>query len=114
MPLLRQATALQFVEACEHDVGEAAFQERLSWRTEPAAALFDWLAAHPPLQRLSIEPLDTSAAIDGPRPSVFDSYRSAALLARLARRRPNLQLRCSALAGDFSDPMMHQLASDAD
>lgn len=87
--MLRQAVALEFVEACETD------NRHVDWRSAAADAFFDWLAKHPSLQRVSFD--------DGhqDRPSLFDSRILAAKLVRLGRRRPGLLVRVADHACEF-------------
>ncbi len=58
----------------------------VSGHSPAAAAFFDWLAHHPPLQRLSIENMDSSKLVA--LGSFFVQF------AQLGRRRPSLNVHC--------------------
>lgn len=91
---LRQATALEYVEATEAD------PRLVDWRAPATAAFFDWLGQHGSLRRVSFDDWEEDC------PSVFDSRVFAAQIWLLGRRRPDLLLRCMYQAGDFEDTLI--------
>ena len=101
LAVLRAATALEFVE-----VGDSETEEACEWQSPDAAALFSWLAQHPPLKQVSFEDYLGPGSFD------IDSRHFAALLLQLGRHRPGLRLRCSNLQADFPDPMWKPLCGD--
>ncbi len=73
---LEAAAALEFLET-----GSSSLE--INWRSTAAASFFDWLAQHPPLRRVYLDPAGRT----------FNSGLFAAQVARLCRRRPGLDLR---------------------
>ena len=53
--VLRQATRLEHLGLLGSSAAEPAAEPAIDWGSPTAAALFDWLATHPPLRHLSIE-----------------------------------------------------------
>jgi hypothetical protein len=58
----------------------------MDWASPAAAALFGWLARHPPLRRVCFTTLNI--------PSAFDSHHFAAHVVQLCRCRPDLLVYC--------------------
>ncbi|KAI7840532.1 hypothetical protein COHA_005688 [Chlorella ohadii] len=79
---LHAATALECVSVAALPADVAA----INWQSPAAAAFFNWLAQHPPLQRLSIE---SSPSLDS-APNLNASKHFLVHLLQLCRRRPAL------------------------
>jgi len=82
METLHAAAALECVSIAGVPLPAGA----LGWQSPAADALFDWLARHPPLQRLSLECLHFTKTVE--------SGSFLLQFAQLCRRRPQLAVQC--------------------
>lgn len=90
--VLRAASALQFVEACNYFWGEDSRGMTYDWRNPAAAALLDWLAQHPPLRHVCFDFVGS--------PTAYNCHGFASRVVQLGRRRPGLLVHCT----DYSFP----------